>query len=127
MTQGISKQYYGRIIQFQWQSFPVVREKAFEVQMATNALEAAIAANNSEGEIDRLTSLKNDAQTALTAAIAANEDVDYTVGFFESEDAYNQGELPVFSESYKGHVKPEHQTLYAGLAAALYADFQGRT
>ena len=62
----------------------------------------------------------------LTDAIAANEDVDYTVGFFKSEDAYNQGELPVFSESYKGHVKPEHQALYVGIASAAYADFQGR-
>jgi hypothetical protein len=126
MTQGISRQYYGRIIQFQWKSFPVVREKQYQLQLAEQALQDAVTANELEGEIDRLTSLRNDAKKLLKGIYEASLECDYTVGYFTSEAAYNTGEPAVLTERFQGHVLPEHQSIYADLAKALYEDREAR-
>lgn len=122
MTLGLQTEYYERITKFKWESTPQQRAKLFELQLATNALQSAIDANASEGEIDRLTSLKNDAQTALTQALEQSPQVRYTLSAFETEDDYTSGVPPLFERELTGQVAAEHATIYAQLAAILYQD-----
>jgi len=119
---SLTTKYHERITRFEWQSTADIRAKQFALQSATNELQSAIESSAEAGEIDRLTSLKNDAQSALNQALEQSPPVKYTLSAFESEADYNSGKPALFSRELTGQVATEHAAIYANLATVLYQD-----